>query len=171
MTEEEETIQRLRRRSLPIMVGATLLALLASAVPMLQRGAARGRDQARLAALFDVNRALAAYVRDHGEPPPHVPDPSAGGWETSLDGCFLDLLVRDGYLAETRLDPVNNEDLQFRYHRYEADEYGNDEPFYVLALTGFEAPGTPGSLPPAARSFRLGGRDWGAEFPLALGGR
>jgi len=170
MSRGEQEIQKLRSRSLPLLVGATALALALSAVPMLQKSAARSRDHTRLAALFDVNRALQAYQRDHGTPPAHVPDPQIGGWETSRNGCFLDLLVRDGYLAATRLDPLNDRDYQYRYHRYESDEYGNVEPFYVLALTGFEDPSTVDQLPHDVGKLKMGGRDWSAEFPLVLGG-
>jgi len=170
MSQGEEEIQTLRKRSLPLLVGATALALVASAVPMLQKSAARSRDHARLTAMFDVNRALQAFERDHGAPPAHVPDPGSGGWETSRNGCFLDLLVRDGYLAATRLDPVNSREFQFRYHRYEQGEYGNQEPFYVLALTGFEDVSTADQLPHGVGGLSLGGRDWSLEFPLVLGG-
>lgn len=155
---------------MPLLVAATLLAVAVSALPALRRNQASARDQVRLGALFEVNRALSAYQREHGEPLPHVPDPLAGGWETSRDGCFLDALVRDGYLAQSRLDPLNDSVHQYRYHRYEAGEYDSPAPFYVLALTAFERSDATGYLPADAPHTERGGRDWSLEFPLALSG-
>jgi hypothetical protein len=170
MSRPEEENPRAKRRGLPLLVGATLLALAISAVPALQHSAAMSRDQRRLGAIYDVNRAIAAYVRQHGEPPPHVPDPLAGGWETSRNGCFLDLLVVEGHLESTRLDPLNDSAYQFCYHRYEAGEYGSDEPFYVLAVTAFEDADTELGLRAGGYELAQGGRNWSAEFALALGG-
>jgi len=167
----DNEIQDLRKRSFPLLVGVTGLALGLSAVPAMHKSSATERDQARVAALFDVDRALRAYESLHGEPPSHVPDKTAGGWETTLNGCFLDVLVRDGLLYERRLDPVNDEHLHFRYHRYEPESYGTVEPFYVLALTGFEDEATADHLLGIRRSTRVGDRDWSLEYPLVLTSR
>lgn len=158
------------RRSLPLLIGATVLALGASAVPSLQKSAAQSRDLKRLESLFQINRALVAWQRDHEEPLVHVPDPYAGGWETTRNGSFLTALTEQGYLPEIPLDPVNNKKLQFRYHCYSPAEYGNDKPFYILALTGFESDSVPANLATAFTTIQTGGRDWGQEFPMVLGG-
>ncbi len=167
----EHEMQAMRRQSLPLLVGATALALGLTAIPAMHQDGGAARDQQRVVALLEIDRAIHAYEELHGEPPDHVPDPQAGGWETTRDGFFLDLLVRDGLLTERLLDPVNDEQLQFRYHRYEPDLYGTEKPFYVLALTGFEDEGTVDQLPPIRTRTSFGGRDWGLEFPLVLTSR
>lgn len=151
------------RATRPGLALAAGLMLAVTAVPALDDGAARERDATRARTLARVSRALDAHHAATGELPDHLPDPLAGGWETSVDGHFLDVLVHAGALDVRPRDPRNDRAHHLLYRHYPAGTEGSPEPFYVLAVSALESDAAPGG-PPAV----LGDRDWSAEYPLAI---
>lgn len=126
------------------------------------------RNELRVSGLLRVNTAIASYFADHGELPLHQPDPRFGGWETSLDGRFLQVLIDEGYLETALRDPVGNDTFHYRYFVYPASSWGeNADPFYVLVISELESSKT---HPSDRGGFSRGGRNWGDEFPFVLGG-
>lgn len=157
------TVPSQKRRHRFFLGGALVLALAASAVPAVDAQAGLSRDAERMRSLHRIDAALRAYHQETGELPRHVPDPFAGGWETSVDGQFLEELVSAGHLQGVVLDPLNDLDHHLRYACYPEGTEGAEQPFYVLAVTGLESD----KVPPTVEA-RQGDRDWAEEYPLAL---
>ncbi len=149
-----------------ILSTVAIVGLAGVVAPPLMDRLALGRDATRVSDLELLRAAIEAYRTDHGMFPPGNPDQGRAGWDTSLDGEFLQALVDGGYLDRTIVDPSNDEDHHYRYYRYESGYEGFDRDFYVLGARTLETDRTRERSP----GFRGDLRDWSQEFDYVTGG-
>lgn len=110
----------------------------------------RARDSARTAAVQQIQKSLEAYRAENGVYPSWIPigsnAPSGfsgmwGNYSYSVDtaGNWLRRLTDGGLSSSAPVDPINNNSHYFAY--YSSASYGAcKEPFYMLAVIGYEDP-------------------------------
>lgn len=151
------------------MVMLILATLAGIAAPRVTRYQQSARDMRRMSDLRVVQDAIEQYRLDEGVYPPAKKNRRYGGWDVSHDGNFIPVLVKEGYLAETVVDPINDGTYHFRYYVYKRGSYGcvGPEPFYVLGIRNFESEKATKSH---VGAFECTKRNWGAEFAYVTGG-
>lgn len=155
---------------LELIIVMSILALLAGTVaPRLSSQLTAARDARRLTDAQTVRKAIEQYYEDTGAYPVANQNGSFGGWDVSHDGNFISVLVDEGYLAETVVDPVNDNTFHFRYYVYNQGSYGCVGPdrFYVLGIRNFE---NAAFAQKNGGTFLCSGRDWGTQFDWVTGG-
>jgi len=152
-----------------LVVVLSVVALLAGVVIPSGHGYLRThRDARRLAHIELLAGAIERYHADHQSYPEPVSSRAFGGWEASCEGSFLQVLVDEGYLDHTLLDPINDANFHYRYWVYQPGRYdcGGRSSYFVLGIKSFESEDF-------AREHRsllaCRGRDWGREFAYACG--
>lgn len=151
-----------------VLLGALLLLLALMMIPRFAARLAAARDARRLEDMQRLEDALARYFRDHGCWPPAEENLEQGGWDVSSDGEFVPALAREGYLARTLHDPLDDEQFQYRYRVFAPGSHGCGDggAYYVLGLRAFE---TEECAREARRSFACPERDWGQELAWSTG--
>jgi type II secretion system protein G len=153
-----------------LVVVISILAILSGVlVPRVTSHMKSARDTRRLTDLKVVRSAIEQYRLDRGIYPPANANSSSGGWDVSNDGDFIPVLVREGYMDEDVLDPLNDSTFHYRYYVYARSSYGcqGTQDFYVLGIRNFE------SNDFAAKNkgfFSCSGRNWNEEFAYVTGG-
>lgn len=102
----------------------------------------RARDVSRQASIKEIRAALEAYRAEKGTYPNEA---VSGSWEYSYTSAtaFLDDLIP--YMGVVPVDPVNDANNYFYYHRYEAGTSGwgvtcpaSRGDYYVLGVWGLD---------------------------------
>lgn len=78
--------------------------------------------------LNQIVKALDLYHAKHGFYPGSVAD-DPKGWDTSLDGEFLQVLQDEGFMSYV---PLGNGAQYYRYLKYPVKSFGCKKSFYIL---------------------------------------
>lgn len=97
------------------------------------------RDIRRQADLQIVVKAIDMYYLNNGK----LPDNSTNNqWDSSYDlennNQTLFKALRNEKLLSPIFDPKNNEEYQYRYHKFRRGEHGCDRTFAIFQITKFE---------------------------------
>ncbi len=149
-----------------MLIMSTLAGL---AVPLVGNRLRAARDARRMTDLRTVQEAIEQYKLDKGAYPAASQNAGYGGWDVSHDGDFIPVLVAEGYLASTVVDPLNDSTYHFRYYLYPRGYAScvGAESFYVLGIRNFEDADSSSDY---VGAFACSGRDWGSEFDFVTGG-
>lgn len=126
-----------------LIVVIVVIGILAAVSVVGYRGSQdRARDTARQTSLTEIRSALEAYRAEKGTYPNEA---TSGSWEYSYTSAsaFLDDLIP--YMGVVPVDPVNDANNYFYYHRYEAGTSGwgvtcpaSRGDYYVLGVLGLD---------------------------------
>ena len=100
----------------------------------------RMRDIRRRADAQTIIKAIDIYYLNEGQLPDNISDQD---WDSTYNSendnqNFLKELQDKGILSYI-FDPKNSEEYQYRYHKFEAGEYGCNRPFAILQVKKFES--------------------------------
>lgn len=152
---------------LELIVTVSILVTLAGmALPMVGSRVQRARDVRRLQDVQTLVRALDEYLLDTASLPDHDAEAGQGGWDTTLDGSFVSLLVDEGYLREPLRDPINDASFHYRYQHYRTGYQGFASDFYVVGILNFETE----EFRAQTGSWAGTSRDWTDEMAYVVGG-
>ncbi len=154
---------------LELVLVVLLLSIFAgSLAPGLAHRHAEARDARRLADMHVLVGAIEQYNLERGYYPTALGSAAHDGFEVSHQNGFLGVLVREGFLRESVLDPLNDEQHHYAYRRYPRGSHGCvGGPFYVLGVRRME---TDKHTEHTKLAFACSGRDWNTEFALVTGG-
>jgi hypothetical protein len=97
------------------------------------------RDIRRQADIKNTIKAVDIYYLDHSKLPDNVTN---NEWDSSYDlannNQTLFKVLRDNNLLSQIFDPKNNEEYQYRYHKFKRGEYGCSRTFAIFQVTKFE---------------------------------
>ena len=126
----------------------------------------RANDVRRQSDVNTITKTLEMYRISNGVYPTDIIAPVSplpySGWEFSLQDNFLSAL-RDIAGVSTPVDPVNNTIRYYRYHLYNAGEFGCDASkgkFYVLQVINENNKDPNAWLKKQSPGFACSGRDW-----------
>jgi len=150
-----------------LIVSIAILAILAGTlVPVMAKKLAASRDARRLADVKTVVDAIEGYLLDKASLPDGDAEPNSGGYDTTLDGSFLTVLLTTGHLRESVLDPINDATHHYEYQHYPAGTAGFATDYFVIGIENFETPGYSN-----VRGYWKGtGKDWSDDFAYVTGG-
>ena len=150
-----------------LIVSVSILAILAGTlVPVVSDKLTATRDARRISDLKTIVDAVEGYMADNGKLPEPDPEKGYGGWDTTLDGSFLTVLLTQGYLREPPKDPRNDASFHYRYFHFPAGTSGFATDFYVVGATGFET----AAYQNQHGYWKGSDRDWSKEFAYVTGG-
>lgn len=114
------------------------------------------RDSKRIANAETISQAIELYARDKGQFPAPVKSTEDGEQSSQRGEDFLRVLYDEGYLrGDPLLDPINNEDYQYKYYVYDPTISGESNycaedrgPYFVLGVEQLETLGLTDTINP-----------------------
>lgn len=97
------------------------------------------RDIRRSADVQQVIKVMEVYQSNYNKLPDNE---TRDDWDKSYDpktsNQTLFKTLRDANLISPIFDPVNNEQFLYKYHKFDAGEYGCDRAFAIFQIVSFE---------------------------------
>lgn len=160
------------------MLVVTIVAILSTIVLMAVNPAKRfaeTNDAERRNSIGSIRTAVRSYFTANGQ----FPEPDSGtsaraGWDVSDLAPFISELERSQFLKKVPVDPINDTEFFFAYHRFPAGSFGCDPTkgaFIVLAIRNYEATELRANDHPDQQEggWACPERDFGDEFAYVYG--
>ena len=156
-----------------LLVVIAIIGILSTvAVVNLNHARAKARDAKRISDINQITIALKVYYENHGQYPSNT-DSDCAGWDADGDESFMQDLVDDGMFGSVPSDPLTSGDcigFRYKYHRYNAGQYGCDVsrgPYFVLVFANMETVNHTTSHSPG---WSCPDRDWTPSYAWVMGG-